>query len=301
MPGNHIRNFMKFFTNLVPSQRQEFERAINELQDFKELSSLENSLDLLRRKPDQSLPIPQVDIQNTIRGGVVTWDPLPDQRVNFYEVDIATTNNFAAPDTVSTFGLEAVIDGLTSSVFVRVRGVRRDGTTTPYSETQTISPELFDIKIRSDEDFYIPIVGTSANTILGGDGSELDYVPININGNSMVWGFITTYGDPAVAMLGLDDINAELKVRVIDDDSGTVLSEETVWKHSIGDFWSSQAIGPIVVQHPNVLNQGIEIRLDITDSTTGVDNDGIVFDRTGDRTEVYWGHLSAMELGASND
>ena len=290
--GNHIRSFAKMFTNLTSGQRREFERALADLENSRELISLETSLDILKRSPDSALPIPQPIVTDSVRGGIIEWSALPDQKINFYEVDISSTSSFASFTTVSTFSTASVIYGLTSTKFLRVRGVRRDGTTTPYSSVQTMAPRLFDITTHSEEDFYIPIVGTDANTILGGTTSALDYTPINPNGNSMVWGFASIYGNPSVAMLGLDNITIDLIYRYIDTDGVTPVpnSETTVWSNSVGEFWSSTAIGPVTIPHPD-LNQSLEIRLDVTDTIDDL--------KGGQYTEVFWAHLNSLELGIS--
>lgn len=293
MPGtNFLRQFAKKFTNLTHNQQQEFERALVEMQDSKELSSLETSLSLLKRKVDQRLPIPSLTVRPTIRGGVIEWDALPDQRINFYEVDVSTQQNFSSFDTFPTFGITTVLNGLTATTFVRVRGVRRDGTTTPYSEIVGITPALFDITSHTDEAFYVPIEGTSAVTVLGGPGTDLTYTPINENGNSMVWGFISAYADPAVGMFGLDHITASVVVRVIDTDGVTEVAEGTEWKVTFGEYNNSHAIGPFVLAHPE-LDQSLEVRLDVQDTTTLADGSA----RADDRTEVWWAHLNILELG----
>lgn len=289
--SDFLRTFAKQFTNLTTSQQKELERALLESQDSKELTSLETSLDLLRRKVDQRLPIPQPVATPTIRGAIIEWDALPDQRISFYEIDVSDQSNFSSFDTFPSFGIATVLDGLTSTVFVRVRGVRRDGTTTPYSDTVPVFPNLFDITSHTDECFYVPITGSSPNTVLGGSGSSLDYTPINPNGNSMVWGQICIYADPAVGMFGLDHITGNVLVRVKDVDD-TILSETSYWYETFGEFFNTLAIGPFVVAHPE-LNQKLEVRLEVTDKTTLADGST----RTADSSEVFWAHLAVLELG----
>lgn len=292
--GEKIRSFAKRFTNLTPHQQQEFERALADIDNSLALTSLETSLDNLRRRPNQFLPIPQPSVTSSVRGGLVEWDAVADQFINFYEIDISSSSNFDSFTTVTTFGTSTVIDGIAETKFVRVRGVRRDGTTTPYSDVLTLSPELFDISVHSEEDFYIPIVGADANVILGGDGSDLDYTPINPDGNSMVWGFVSIYANPAIGILGTDSINVRVKYQYIDiDDSTPVGSAVTVWENTVGEFWSSTAIGPFTIPHPD-LNQSIEISLEVEDDFSGYSPDD-----GGEHTEVFWCHLQAMELGIS--
>jgi len=285
-----LRTFAKRFTNFTHSQQQEFERALLEMQDSKELSSLESSLSLLKRKVDQTLPIPVLTVRATIRGAVIEWDPLPDQRINFYEVDVSTTQNFSTFDTFPTFGIITVLDGLTATTFVRVRGIRKDGTTTPYSEKLGVTPSLFDITTHTQEDFYVNIIGTDPVVVLG--GSELDYTPINSNGNSMVWGFISLYADPAVGLFGIDQITGSVVVKVIDTDGISLVAEGTEWLETFGEFHNSFAIGPFILEHP-LLGQSLNVRLEVQDTTTL--NDGSA--RAADSTVVWWAHLNVLELG----
>lgn len=300
MPGSHIRSFAKLFTNLTPGQQREFERVFADLENSKEISSLETSLSQLKRKPDARLGIPQLEVFPVIRGALIDWEPIFDQRVWIYEIDVSTTNNFSSFTTVTTFGSSVVIDGLDASRFVRVRGVRRDGTTTPYSNVATISPKLFDIIVHSEEDFYVTVGSddepTDPTTVVGGDGTDLDYVPINPAGSSKVWGFVSVYGDPAVAMFGEDNINLELKIKTIGKDGSTVLSEATPWKNSIGDFFGCYSVGPVAVEHPE-LGQGLEMRLEMTDLTVAFYPSQGAVTRPTNNTEVLWAHLNSMELG----
>ena len=293
MAGEHIRNFAKFFTNLSTSQRQEMERTLADLENSKELMSLDSSLRQLRRNVDQRLPIPQLTIDPTVRGANISWEPLPDQRISFYEVDVSSTSNFAAFTTTPTFGISLIIDGLTSTKTVRVRGIRRDGTTTPYSDPGTVNPALFDIQSHAAENFYIDITGTDAVTVLGGDGTDLDYTPINPDGNSMVWGFISMYADPSVAMFGKDDIMTKI-IKVVKSSEGEVLETTTEWQMSSGEYNNSQAIGPFHIAHPE-LNQSIELSCTVQDQTVKEN----LTARSADNTVVWWCTLSVLEIGST--
>jgi len=285
MPLKQISEFSSKFTNLTISQQEELQFAFKDLQDSLDTTSLTTSLELLKRRPDQDLPIPQVTSTPTIRGAILDWDPLPDQRVSFFEIDVADQNNFSSFVTTTTFGLSAIIDGLTFTKFARVRGIRKDETVTAYSEAVQISPEAFEINTHTDEDFYIRVIGTNENTVLEGEGSFLEFTPINPEGQSMVWGMISTYADPAVAMYGIDSINARVYLRIIDTD-GSVVSDEVIWKHSISEYFNTQAIGPFTINHPE-LNQSVELRVTVQDETgTAADN-----------SQVQWVHLNVFELG----
>jgi len=286
-----VGTFAKFFTHLTDNQRFQLDRALGDVQNSKEITNLESSIKLLRRKPDQQLPIPQPTARIVVRGAVIEWPNLLDQRISFYEVEVSENQNFATFDTFPTFGTVTVIDGLTQTKFIRVRGVRRDGTCTPYSETLPIAPRLFGLNSHETEGFYILIVGDEPNIILGGEGTDLDYIPINETGNSVCWGFISMYADPAVGLFGLDHIFADVVVKKLDDD-GDLISEDIIWRVTMGEFFNSQNIGPFTIDHPP-LGSSMQIRLEVTDKTTKADGTT----RTEDSSTVYWCHLSCIELG----
>jgi len=286
MPLKVIQNFASMFTNLTSGQQDELQLAFKDLQDSVDTTSLTTSLELLRRRPNQSLPVPQVISTPTVRGAILEWDPLPDQRVSIFEIDVSDTNNFASFVTTTTFGLSAVIDGLTTTKFARVRGVRRDETTTPYSDTVIVSPEAFEVTTHTDEDFYIHVIGVGENVVLGGSGSDLAFTPINPAGQSMVWGQCCVYADPAVAMYGIDNINVRVYYRVIKPDGS--ITDTLMWKHSCSEYFNTLAIGPFTVDHPE-LNSSVELFVTVQD-TTGTSEDS---------TQVQWIHMNIFELGVS--
>ena len=291
MAGESLKGFSRFFTNLTPQQRQEIDRALADLQNSKEMTSLDTSIRLLKRKVDQNLPIPQLTVTTVIRGATVDWKPLSDQRVNFYEADVSALSNFASFTTIPTYGIQVVIDGLKTTKYVRVRGVRRDGTTTPYSEVATITPQAFNINSHSVEAFYISLVGTDSVTLLGGPGTDMAYTPINPDGNSMVWGFISAYADPASAMFGDSPVEASVMVKTTTA-SGTITDEEAL-RVTFGEFLNSQNIGPFIVEHPD-LGGTIEIRVIASDVSVKENGDP----RSQDASEVLWTHLNVLEVGS---
>lgn len=291
---NFIRTFAKQFTNLTRDQQAEVERALLEIQDSKELTNLESSIQLLQRKPDQTLPIPLLTVTDVIRGAIVEWEPLSEAaRINFYEVQISGSNNFATSTTLTTFDNAFVIDGLTSTQFLRVRGIRRDETATPYSETATLTARLFEVRGHSQEAFYIPLTGSDPITVLGGAGSELEYQPINPNGESLVWGFLTIYADPVVGLYGTDDVLADVVVKITDAD-GILVSEKSECSVTFAEYYNSTALGPFTIEHPE-LQGTVTLSLKVTDRTTLADESA----RAADSSTVFWAHLNALELGAA--
>ena len=291
MAGEFLRSFAKFFTNLTPSQRQEIERAFADMQNSKEITSLDESIRLLKRKPDQRLPIPELTVSESIRGAIVSWESIGDQRINFYEVDVSSFSNFASYTTVTTFGLDIVLEGIDTAKYVRVRGVRRDGTTTPYSDVAAVSPAVFEIRSHTAESFYTTLEVATAHTLLGGTGSDLEYTPINPDGTSMVWGFISGYADPACAFFGDGKIQASVWVAVVDS-SGSVVSNTEYQRLTFGEHYNSLNIGPFPVQHPDAGNSLVisVVAWDLTTTETG----GV---RSSNNTLIEWCHLNVLEIG----
>jgi hypothetical protein len=291
MAGEFLGSFAKFFTNLTISQRQELDRAFNDMQNSKELTSLDESLRNLRRKPDQGLPIPQLSVSTSLKGGLVTWPALTDQRINYYEAQVSTFSNFSVFTTITTFGLDIALEGLESEKYVKVRGVRRDGTTSPWSDVAVISPQLFEVRSHTAEAFYVRLETSTVHEIIGGQGSDLEFTPTNPEGTSMVWGFITGYADPAVAMFGDGAIQARVMVSVIDS-NGAVESDTEYQRLTFGEHYNSLNIGPFPVEHPE-LGKSLAIRIDAFDLTT-TEAGGA---RSQDSTLIEWTHMNVLEVG----
>ena len=291
MAGEFLGGFSKFFTNLTRSQRQELDRAFADVQNSKEMTSLDESLRLLKRKPDQNLPIPQLSSTESIRGAKVEWPALAYQRVNFYEANVSDFSNFSSFTVVTTFGTNIVLEGLTGAKFVRVRGVRRDGTTTPYSDVITINPLIFEIRAHSAESFYTTLEVATSHTLLGGVGTTLAYTPINPDGTSMVWGFIAGYADPACAFFGDGKIQASVWVSILSS-SGSIVSDTEYERLTFGEHYNSLNIGPFPVLHPDP-GQSIAIRIQAHDLTT-TETGGV---RDKNSTLIEWCHLNVIEIG----
>ncbi len=291
MAGEFLGSVSKFFTNLTKSQRQELDRAFSDLQNMKEMTSLDESIRLLKRRPDQRLPIPVLTSQESIRGAIVEWEPLPDQRINFYEAHISTFSNFSSFTTVTTFGTNIVLEGLQSAKFVRVRGVRRDGTTSPFSEGLFVSTQLFELRSHSAESFYTTLETDTIHNLLGGAGTDLQYTPINPDGTSMVWGFLTGYADPACAFFGNGKIQASVWVSIFDS-GGNLTSDTEYQRLTFGEHYNSLNIGPFPVLHPDP-GSSIAIRVVASDLTT-TETGGV---RGADSTLIEWCHLNVLEVG----
>lgn len=289
----HVRTFAKFFTNLTPDQQREFERALVSVQDSIDTTSLGVTIDLLERKPNQSLPIPVLTITRSIRGALISWAQLPDQRINFFEVQVSSTSNFAVASTVTTYGNQATISGITTTKYIRVRGVRKDGTTTPYSEIGSVTPRIFDVRIKFQETFYVSIPKSATPPVncpfypVG----RIKFTPVDPDAQTMAIGFVTLFADPNVNVYGLDDIRIRLIARTINgfyiNGKPNVEDTATYWQSSCGEFFGSYSVGPIPIEHPT-LGKTLEVELGVQDGTQHTVNHP---------TKVHWAWLSTYEVG----
>lgn len=284
MAKETIRNFARHFTNLTNSQRRELERALHDLENSEEITNLVSTLDFLRRKPNQNLAVPQITATAIVRGAVLEWAPLKDQRISAYEIEFSTSANFSSSTKTLTFGSNAIIEGLTDTTFVRIRGIRSDGTQGPFSDTVTIAPEIFSINARTEETFYYRLEDNATYTILGGSGSDFEYTPINAEGISMVWGTLHVYGNPEIEVHGIENFTIKLISRVVETSTDT-----EQWRITCHGYDGIYHIGPVPIQHPEE-QQTLQIRIDATDNSM-----------TGEfyPSEVLYAHLNGLELGSN--
>src|SRR5271166_1296564 len=281
-PGTSpIGDFARLFTNMTMEQQREFSLALLDVQNSLEITSLATSLSLLERNPDQSLPIPVVTVTPAVRGGTIQWNPLPDQLVNFFEIDVSTTNNFASFNTTNTFGNQATLAGLTGQVFIRVRGVRKDGTTTPYSNTVTLTPNLFSILLHVDEVFYLVPPKNVFYPVC-----KIKYTPVDPNGQSMVFGMVNVFADPSVCVYGLPDIEFRVTHQQFYP-NGTTSTAVEAWRATCGEYFDCVAIGPIPIDHPGANNK-LQIALQFRDTTQ---------DGSTPVSQIPFAHLNAFEVG----
>jgi hypothetical protein len=125
--------------------------------------------------------------------------------------------------------------------------------------------------------------------LLGGE--DLEYAPINPDGTSMVWGFITGYADPACAFFGNGKIQASVWAAVYDE-NGTLVSDTEYQRLTFGEHYNSLNIGPFPILHPD-RGSTIALRVVAWDLTT-TETGGV---RGADSTMIEWCHLNVLEIG----
>lgn len=285
MGKEHVRNFAKLFTNLTDGQRREMERALAELDNQQEITNLVTSLEFIRRKPVQAVPIPEITSTPIVKGAILEWQSLADQRISIYEIHVSNDPNFANFTTTSTFGNSAVLEGLTLTTFVRVRGVRSDGSQGPFSETEVITPFVFSIKARTQETFYFPLLDNTEYTILGGGNTEFEYQPINEEGFSMTWGNLSVYGNPEIEVLGEPGFIIRMISRVVETGATTEHARVTPT-----GYWGTYQLGPVCIPHPET-QQTLQVSVIAQDVSMKA--------RSFYPSIVLYGHLNSFELGTN--
>jgi len=287
MAKEHVRNFAKFFTNLTPGQQRELERALAELDNQQEITNLVSTLDFVRKKPRQNMAVPEILATPIVRGALLEWEPLPDQRVSTYEINVSEDPNFSSFSTSFTFGNSVAIEGINLTTFVRIRGVRTDGSQGPFSDTVTINPIVFAIKARTQEVFYFYMNTNQEQQVLGGPGTVFEYQPINEAGFTMVWGNVSVYGNPDIDIVG----RPEFTISTRSEDSITEVVKEE-WLTTPSGYWGTYQIGPFAVPHP--LSQGV-LQIGVFAKDLSIKTPSFY------PSVILYGHLNAFELGVSTN
>lgn len=284
MAKEHVRNFAKLFTNLTEGQQRELERALSELDNQQEITNLNASLEFLRRKPNQNLAVPDITATPIVRGVILEWPALKDQRIAAYEIQVSTSPVFASFVTTSTFGQSAIIEGLSTTTFIRIRGIRSNGTQGPFSDTVTVNPFVFSIKARTQETFYFSLTDNIPFTVLGGPGTEFEYQPINEEGFTMAWANLSVYANPEIEVIGTDTFTLKLISRVVETNV-----ETEHFRATPSGYWGTYQLGPVAIEHPDS-QQTLEVKVVAQDdSPTGHFYPSI----------ILYGHLNALELGTN--
>lgn len=229
-----LRAYMaRLFRNLAPTQRKQALQAITDLDNLESFHSLNQSSDILARRPDEfvlgteiektTLDRPEaqsiltqeiwgnnVKVTKQVYGLLISWERMPDPRIQFYEIQVADDPAFSNFNTYSTQEFTFTVAGIQRTKYIRIRGVRRDGSCTVWSNTVSEEPKVIDIRVHAQGyDGEANSGGTVAGfwygvlseTISGSgfgysgfmDSSEIIYTAVNQSATSTVFGGGTVY------------------------------------------------------------------------------------------------------------
>jgi hypothetical protein len=139
-PRVPLRGFASLLKDLPPVIKNRVEMAFAEAENLLDFHNRSVPDLQTKRKPSGLIEIPIITTESSILGGSVKWPRLSDPRITLYEVQTDTVNVFPNPSSYTVLETFFAIENVTSDIFVRVRGVRQDGTAGNWSETGTIEP-----------------------------------------------------------------------------------------------------------------------------------------------------------------
>jgi hypothetical protein len=187
----NLRNKAKLLTNLPPGVRNRLEAAFGEAEDLLDLHNTSNIDSQAKRVNLNTVDVPQVTITTNSLGFDIIWPKIKNRRITMYEVQIATTENFAAPITYTTVDNFFAIEGAATVTYARVRAVKWNGEVSRWSETKTISvglsavgPALYTSNLGDMTLFYRNYPGLAFPSPI----AEMSIVPARKSGGMVFFG-----------------------------------------------------------------------------------------------------------------
>lgn len=330
-----LRNYVgKLFSFLPRTQKAQVESALVDVDNMSSFTSMLTSSDILARVPETfdlkidvsgqnygRTPVFSNDIfpwvfnaatENIVYGGLVTWTRQDDPRIDRYEIQIANNTNFADAISVETKDFQYAFSGITTTKYVRVRGVRADGTMTNWSDTVSFTPKTTDLRVHSFPidyvNFFTMLFMTTVTNILvtnyyshQTEGTHLVYTPVNGKGTSFVWasalwGIATALWNPLPPyQIG----RVELVQQMLNTDTNSI-EETSLYVYPTYSYTSiDYAItlnagvapigsGPFLIQHKASTNNipfTIHLFWRVTNYYNNID------------TRVYTGPINVVEFG----
>lgn len=133
-----LRGISSLFNHLGPALQAKLNSAFAEAEDLMDYHNRSAVDQQDRRVLSGLVAAPVLTTSTNNRGLAVEWARLDDRRISFYEVQVSFSSNFANPDTYKIVDTALSVEGVGTTAYVRVRGVRFDGDTGAWSETATI-------------------------------------------------------------------------------------------------------------------------------------------------------------------
>lgn len=202
-----LRGFASLLKNLDPGQKDRLQDAFSDAENLLSFHSLGVPERQQRRRISGLVRQIQVIATSSILGGFVQWERLDDPRIAFYEIQVGDDNAFSTAETTQILDTFFSIEGINTTKFIRVRGVRIDGETGLWSTTKSIIPDTISAPSVSSVEFYpVFIEGIDPETekqfVFGGDldpeGVQTFYTILSntfyvnrLNGGISIWGYVS--------------------------------------------------------------------------------------------------------------
>lgn len=157
-----LRGIADLFNHLDPGPKAQIQAAFAEAEDYINYSNVSVVGTQDKRKLSAAVAAPVVTTSTNNMGFDVQWDRLTDRRVSSYEVQVSFDSIFSNPDTYQIVNTSFSLEGIGTTVFVRVRGVRFNGECGPWSDSaqidafaQSAGPITYSRDVADVPSFYV--------------------------------------------------------------------------------------------------------------------------------------------------
>ena len=133
-----LRGIASLFNHLSAGLRSKLSSAFAEAEDLMDYHNRSAVEQQERRVLSGLVAAPILTTSTNNRGLSIEWERLADRRITFYEIQVSYSSNFSNPDTYKVVDTALSIEGIGTTAYVRVRGVRFDGDCGSWSDTATI-------------------------------------------------------------------------------------------------------------------------------------------------------------------
>lgn len=137
-----LRSFTQLLKHLEPEQRDRLESAFSDAETLISYHSSTVPERLQKRYISGLVKQIAVSVQGSALGAFVSWERLDDPKIAFHELQVSDDDVFSNPETFTTVDTFFALEGITTTKFIRVRGVRLDGETGIWSETDVAQPNI---------------------------------------------------------------------------------------------------------------------------------------------------------------
>lgn len=189
-----LRNIADLFTNLDAGVKSQLQSAFAEAEDLMDFHNNSAIGKQNKRVLSADIAAPVLTSTTNNRGFDVQWERLDDRRISFYDVQISLASNFADPDDYKVIDTCFSLEGIGTTVFARVRGVKSNGDCGPWSDSEqidafatTAGPVVYTRGFGNIPSFYI----NNPISAFPGDIQHITITPERQNGGIVVFGSIS--------------------------------------------------------------------------------------------------------------
>jgi hypothetical protein len=269
------------FSHLGANTKAQILSAFSEAQDMLNISNTANTGTQSRRQLSGLIDAPVLTTETNNRGFDVSWNRLDDRRIATYEVQVSFNNIFSNPDIFKVVDNSLALEGIGTTVYVRVRGIRFDGLTGNWSDVATVNafattagPVVYSRGFDDIPSFYKNDVTIAPP----GPIQHITITPERQNGGIVVFGNVAL-ADGVVFQPG-DSLVVKINSTVLDDiDIGSLSTHVGAFSNNLP---MSIGFGPGFLTHEGF---GFSAANDLTPGTASQSGAGI-------GTHVGWTNLA---------